>query len=618
MSAVRDITDSSKYLLHLICFVAAALLSQALLDDNVLASPYETAGLAPGHKIFGDDATTRPQLSAADAARYRTIFDLQQTGDWAKADEAIRQLNDRILLGHVLLQRYLHPKYHSSYPELVAWLKRYADLPGAQRIHRLALVRRPKGEAAPPVPQPINLSDLADSDDIAPWDQAGPRPAKQRNPEDRRRVGSAQAEVLVPIRQDRPDLAEQALDHADVRSLLEPAEIDDLRRQIAFAFYLNGNYKRALTLADGAARRSPAEVPMADWVAGLAAWRLHDYAAAGRHFEALANSATASTWDVAAGAYWASRAALKTRHPDQVNRLLAMAARNPHTFYGLLATRQLGLSASFSWEMPPEQTRALRRLEQIPAVRRAIVLAEIGMQEMAGLEIRQLYIHAGDDMSVLLLRLAGRLNTAAAALRMGRHWQVAKGEHVDGALYPVPPWQPENGFTIDRALLYAFMRQESAFDIHAKSSAGATGLMQIMPQTASFMADDKDKHGGRDHPMTPESNIDLGQKYLNHLLQHDAVRGNLLMLAAAYNAGPGTLKRWQKEIKADGDPLLFVESMPIQETRNFVERVMTNFWIYSDRLGQDSPSLDVLAGGRWPYYVAQDDATFAVANYEQD
>jgi soluble lytic murein transglycosylase-like protein len=110
----------------------------------------------------------------------------------------------------------------------------------------------------------------------------------------------------------------------------------------------------------------------------------------------------------------------------------------------------------------------------------------------------------------------------------------------------------------------------------------------------------------------------LGQKYLAHLLDDDSVRGNLFMLAAAYNAGPGTLRRWLKTVKFDDDPLLFIESIPSGETRIFIERVVANFWIYRERLGQDSPSLDAVAVGLWPYYVALDGATMTVARHAQD
>jgi hypothetical protein len=108
----------------------------------------KTAALPPPD-LHLDTASALPHpLHAADADRYRAIFRLQEGGDWPGADRLIGQLGNRLLLGHVLAQRYLHPTaYRSAYPELREWLERYADLPEAQQIYRLAGVRKQKGDA---------------------------------------------------------------------------------------------------------------------------------------------------------------------------------------------------------------------------------------------------------------------------------------------------------------------------------------------------------------------------------------------------------------------------------------------------------------------------------------
>src|SRR5690606_26968074 len=126
--------------------------------------------------------------------------------------------------------------------------------------------------------------------------------------------------------------------------------------------------RQAYRLASAAAARSRQYVTTADWTAGLAAWRLRDMAAAQRHFEALARSATASSSKVSAGAYWAARAFLRGRKPQRVNEMLALAARHPHTFYGMLASRQLGRQIDFGWENPPLSAADLSDLMKLPAV----------------------------------------------------------------------------------------------------------------------------------------------------------------------------------------------------------------------------------------------------------
>ncbi|MCW5729120.1 MAG: lytic transglycosylase domain-containing protein [Alphaproteobacteria bacterium] len=579
--------------------------------------PFETAGASPGFRLFGGEFSLPRVLSAAEAARYARIFDLQNDGRFAEAAREMEKLGDPILVGHVLYQRYLHPRYRTTYEELRDWLALYGDHPGAERLHRLALKRKPQGARPPPDPRAPDLSGYS-LDEPSGEDRVYVSPRRTR-PEEGRPVIQAQAGILEEIRAEHPEVAERKLQRLEVKALLEPAEFDDLLQRVALAYYHAGDDRKAFELAARAAERSGAEVPQAHWVAGLAAWRLKRYSAAEAHFAALARSPVVSTWDLTAGAYWASRAALRSRKPSQSNAYLVEAARYPRTFYGLLAARQLGHHVNFRWDSTSLQRRQLIDLTRIPGVRRGLALAEIGQNEMAGHEIRRLYLKAGDDLAGQLIAVAGLVDAPAAALKLAVHSRDSRGWHHDSALYPLPPWQPESGFTVDRALLFAFMRQESKFETNARSGAGATGLMQIMPRTAALMARDKSLVStNRDKLLVPGFNLELGQRYLQHLLLQENIRGNLIVLAAGYNAGPGNAARWQRTIRYENDPLLFIESIPIRETRIFVGRVLTNFWIYRSRFGQDEPSLDALAGGRWPYYVAMDDAAFALADHEQD
>jgi soluble lytic murein transglycosylase-like protein len=176
---------------------------------------------------------------------------------------------------------------------------------------------------------------------------------------------------------------------------------------------------------------------------------------------------------------------------------------------------------------------------------------------------------------------------------------VAKqdGRTQDASSYPLPDWRPAAGWTIDRALILAIARQESGFVPTAKSPCGAIGLMQMMPQTAKAM-------GASGRLTDPQVSLAVGQRYVRFLLDDETVRGNLLFLAAAYNSGPGNVAHWLQTTHHNGDALLFLESIPVRESRAFVERVLTNFWAYRSRFGQVSPSLDALAAGDWPIYDA--------------
>ena len=132
--------------------------------------------------------------------------------------------------------------------------------------------------------------------------------------------------------------------------------------------------------------------------------------------------------------------------------------------------------------------------------------------------------------------------------------------------------------------------------------------MQLMPATAGFIAGKRFRGRARNQLYDPALNISLGQKYIEHLIGNDMIKGNMLLVAAAYNGGPGNLSRWRKRAVRNRfiDPLLFIESIPSRETRIFIERVLSNLWIYRRRLGQDAPSLDALAAGETPFYKSLD------------
>ena len=125
--------------------------------------------------------------------------------------------------------------------------------------------------------------------------------------------------------------------------------------------------------------------------------------------------------------------------------------------------------------------------------------------------------------------------------------------------------------------------------------------MQIMPATASYVTGDASLRGaGARRLDDPSFSLEVGQRYLLYLARLDNVDGDLIRLLAAYNNGPGNLARWLPAVRHRDDPFLFIESIPVGETRIFVQRVLAYSWIYAARLGLAAPSLDELAAGRFP------------------
>jgi soluble lytic murein transglycosylase-like protein len=592
--------------------LAAALATFSSVTTQSWAEPtYKTTERIPLVPEGVNQSEAPKVISSADAMVYRQIFALQKDGEWATADGKIATLEDRILMGHVLFQRYMHPTaYRSSYSELAGWLARYADHPEARRIHRLALKRRPAGAKAPKRPMAASLS-------LGPWStRPGTAEAAtgRRGPVLSRQERQIVRKVARLVGQGKPSAALELLRKAHANAALRPFAYDTAQTQIAAGYFYAGKDEKAFQLASKSAERSRAAVESADWIAGLAAWRLRRVAVAGPYFEALARSETASPWNVSAGAYWAARSYLVSREPEKVNPLLSIGATHPRTFYGLLSARLLGKDLGLRWRAPPLTRVDAELLLKMPAIKRVIALAAAERYDLADRELRGLYLSGREALGAALVGLANRLHIPATQLRLAQSYVEGGGRAFDAALFPMPPWKPKAGYLVDRALIFAFMRQESGFVVKAKSQAGARGLMQLMPRTASFVAKDRSLRGrGKYKLLAPEFNIGLGQRYLTHLLAIPRVRGNLFYLAVAYNSGPTNLRRWLDTIPHGDDPLLFIESIPSRETRFFVERMMANFWIYRERLRQDSPSLDAVATGHWPIYLTLDKKSFKLA-----
>jgi soluble lytic murein transglycosylase-like protein len=569
-----------------------------------LAAPDLRAQTASGFNL--------PQvLSAADVDRYRKIEKLQDGGNWRSADKIIAKLENRILMGHVLFQRYMHPKkYRSKYTELKRWLDHYADHPGADRVYALARKRRPKGYKSPR--RAVGAANWNVSSGV----KTLRTPTKSLSRKRQSRKRTIQRSIARSVARGGPTKALSTLDTAEARSLFTKAEYAKARGDIAAAYFAAKLDQKALKQAQIAVSESPQFAGFANWTAGLAAWRLGRYGVSAAHFGALTKAPGVSEANIAAGAFWAARANLLHRKPQEVNRWLMVAAQYPRDFYGILARRALGFATVFDWSLPPMTPQHMAALAASKPAQRGLALLQVGDPDLA--EDEFLRVHARDNpiLAEALLNVAHEADLPGLSMRVGRFLERSTGRAYDAAAYPLPHWTPKGGYIVDRALVFAFMRQESRFKADAKSRAGARGLMQLMPGTASFVANDRSLRRGRGRSKLydPEYNIALGQQYLQHLIGLGGVNGNLFRLATAYNGGPGNLNKWDRETPYKGDALLFIETIPSRETRIFIERVMENLWIYRQRLGQPSPSLDKLAAGAWPDYARLGDGTKVTTN----
>jgi len=506
--------------------------------------------------IAGQAAAAGPQaLSPWDAQRYAAAFQAVDHGDFIEAEMQAAEVKDPALKGHLALRQLLHPTVHkATFEELAAWLSRYADLPGADRVFALASRRKPEATASLTAPL------LAGGD----WAQ----------------VERTALRVSGPAAPDRGRAAREA-------------------------FY-SGDAQRALTLAAASGER---------WIAGMAAYRLKDYAQAASFFDQLVRDDGADAWLRSAAGYWASRAATQTGDTARATAYLRMAARNSGTFYGMIAERQVRLLTAArpmalsqaapagdfvltAYAGPTVELSKFVRAD--PRAHRAAALAQIGLPTEAGLELRAglALAKAPAERSLwtsLVLALNAPLSTAADAadVASGVSSLVPLPDYAD---YPTPELSPRMGFTLDKALVYAIVRQESRFNPQAVSRSGAVGLMQLMPEAAARAAGDDKLKSDMSPLFDPAMNLRVGQDYVTWLMER-GVGYDLLRTVAAYNGGPGTLQKTAQMLGDDADSLLVIECLPSLETRNYVEKVVAAYWTYRKKFGSDSKTLDALASG---------------------
>lgn len=396
--------------------------------------------------------------------------------------------------------------------------------------------------------------------------------------------------IREELKQGRPTYALKLLNADPMAKQIKNSEYDKLRASIAQSYLTEGMTRRAFDVAKISSHRSKHEAPEAAWVGGLAAWKLNDYNQAAELFSIAAKSPRASVWLKSGSAFWAARSYNKTGKADQAERYMELAASFPRTFYGLIAIKSLNRDYEFNWDKPDLKSKHKKSLEASVPVQEAIALSKQGKMSGALTKLgKSGWLDSGHKQRQLLAYVLDK-NVPSLTLHLGRQTKNDHGNFYDVALYPEAPWNPEKGYEVDSAIVNALIRQESRFNPEAKNASGASGLMQLMPSTASYMAK------GIDISLThPQTNISVGQKYVRHLLMDSNVNNDLFYMAIAYNAGPGNLARWKKQYKNINDPLLFIESIPSSETRAFVERVMVNYWIYRIRAGKNNPSLDAVA-----------------------
>ena len=568
------------------------------------ASEAKHTAVSSGHSVLSEPDKNLQVLTNQDEESYRQIFAAQQKMDWVAADTAIAQLKDKRLMGHVLADRY--EKRGATPEELRRWLDLYASLPQADDMYEKA--RSLPLQKGKHFAQPIAADYWAGGASYGA--SLGFRTENADSP------SSAGQHFLVrmnaALRRGEPGVAKGLFDAERMHRNISADELADLQSRIAAGYYYEGEVVAARNMVSDVLENKN---PLGLWIYGLSAWRQSDASGAAEAFSALAMQTGLSSWDRAAADYWAYRATKRAGNTSTANYWLKQAAQQPHSFYGFLASNLLGQDNLWAWTLPVWNRQSQSALAAQPAGWRALALLQIGQNTRAEMELRHLNPQGQRGLQNAMLALAEKTHLPALAMQLGGVATNDNGQLYDAALYPVPPWQPRKGFDTDRALIYALIRHESHFNPDAISGSGACGLMQLMPMTAHLISNDNKAPSDEcsDHLLEPVYNIEIGQKYVERLARQPMIGDNLLFLLAAYNSGPNKVAHWTEDFDSK-DPLLFIESIPVRETRDYVQQVMIHYWTYRARLNQPETSLSQLAHGQWPRYVLRDRPSRQIQN----
>ncbi|WP_182419036.1 lytic transglycosylase domain-containing protein [Bartonella sp. HY038] len=387
----------------------------------------------------------------------------------------------------------------------------------------------------------------------------------------------------------------------DAASLIDPDAWWNERRVLSREMLDLNNPKLAYQLAAAHAAESPTAAADAEFHAGWYALRfLNDPKTAMRHFSQIAKLSSGPI-SLSRAYYWMGRASEAQKNPAQATSYYQQSARFGTTFYGQLAAARLGAS-KLELPYPKPSNDEKQRFEKRGAVRAILRLEAAGYSDKAGLLYRELSRELKSPGELALLAvMAERKSNHVMSLRIGKT-AVLRGINVGALSHPLGAIPSSANISPSgKALAYAIARQESEFNPAAVSSAGARGMLQLMPATAKSVAAKRGiAYNVQRLTTDPAYNATLGAHFLGDQLER--FDGSYVLTFVGYNAGPTRANEW---INRYGDPrgrdldtiVDWIERIPYTETRNYVQRVMENYQVYKARLtGSFTIKNDLIAG----------------------
>lgn len=366
------------------------------------------------------------------------------------------------------------------------------------------------------------------------------------------------------------------------------------RRAGAYAALKAGKAKTAYELVRDPGQLSVNAQNGASFMAGWVALRhLNDAKKALTHFEAFTKSADGPL-SRARAYYWLGRAYETLGDQAKARESYSTAAANIDTFHGQLARLKLDPQASALPITPPATPTAEEsaRFNGLDAVQAILLIEKAGLDRSlryAFFNHLRFYFKTEAE-AAMLAHLAEALGDTQLAVRIGKT-AIGRGLNLMYYAYPVhrlPTYTPLRR-PPETAFILSIARQESEFNVSTFSGAGARGILQVMPITARHICRDYKLKCDIPRLMTDAAyNTMMGSAYIADRM--DEFTGSYVLTLAGYNAGPGRAREWIKEFgdprQAGVDPIDWIHRIPIEETREYVQKVLSNIQIYRARLGE--------------------------------
>ncbi|MDR2111567.1 MAG: lytic transglycosylase domain-containing protein [Candidatus Accumulibacter sp.] len=295
--------------------------------------------------------------------------------------------------------------------------------------------------------------------------------------------------------------------------------------------------------------------------------------------------------------YWLARAHRAGGRADRANALFASISGQP-IFYSLLADEELGRGVTLPPRAAPPSPAETARVAANGSIRRALALFRLNLRTEAVREWNWAMREMSDRellAASALAERAGVYDRAIAAAERTREEHDFTRRYLSPFDEQIRPAAREQ--SLDDAWVYGLMRQESRFVTNARSSAGASGLMQLMPNTARWVAAKiglKNFQPGRVNDT--ETNVLLGTSYMRLVMER--FDNHPVLASVAYNAGPGRAQKWQADRPLEG--AIYTETIPFNETRDYVKKVASNTLYYSVLFNGEAPSLKQWLGAIGP------------------